>query len=90
MFNQYSVFKINSEIEFNSKAFIAAVQSVHCPIYKKFISILNRPEPTSYQEIPCLPISFFKEHMILNQSKEYKLKFKRKGTTIQKKKLVII
>jgi len=86
MFDHYSVFKINSEIEFNSKALeLYKVQSVHCSIYKKFISIINRPEPTSYQEIPCLPISFFKEHKILNQSKEYKLKFKSSGTSMQKR-----
>ena len=86
MFDHYSVFKINSEIEFNSKALeLYKFQSVHCPIYKKFISIINRPEPKSYQEIPCLPISFFKEHMILNQIKEVKLKFKSSGTTEQKR-----
>ena len=86
MFDHYSVFKINSEAEFNSKALeLYKIQSVHCPIYKKFISIINRPEPKSYQEIPCLPISFFKEHTILNQNKEYRLKFKSSGTTEQKR-----
>ena len=60
MFDHYSVFKINSEVEFNSKALeLYKIQSVQCPIYKKFISIINRPEPKSYQEIPFLPISFF-------------------------------
>ncbi len=62
MFDHYSVFNINSEAEFDSKALeLYKVQSVHCPIYKKFISIINRPEPKyASRNTPVFPFLFLK------------------------------
>jgi phenylacetate-coenzyme A ligase PaaK-like adenylate-forming protein len=55
-------------------------QKNHCEIYRDFISTLGTNEPMIIQEIPFLPISFFKTHRVSCSSKE-ELLFKSSGTT---------
>ena len=55
------------------------------PIYRKYAQLLSRtPENVrSLQEIPFLPISFFKSHQILHQNLSAKDYFASSGTTGQ-------
>lgn len=55
------------------------------PIYRKYAQLLSRtPENVrSLQEIPFLPISFFKSHQILHQNLSAKGYFASSGTTGQ-------
>jgi phenylacetate-coenzyme A ligase PaaK-like adenylate-forming protein len=41
-------------------------QKTHCKVYGDYVRLLNRPVPTSLNEIPFLPIDFFKQHSILS------------------------
>lgn len=43
-------------------------QKTHCMVYGDYVRILNRPEPISLNEIPFLPIEFFKQHSILSDT----------------------
>ena len=43
-------------------------QKTHCKIYGEYVRLLNRPDPISLNEIPFLPIEFFKQHAILSDA----------------------
>ena len=43
-------------------------QIKHCKMYDEYVRLLNRPVPTSLNEIPFLPIDFFKQHAILSDA----------------------
>ena len=43
-------------------------QKTHCKVYRDYVRLLNRPEPISLNEIPFLPIEFFKQHSILSDT----------------------
>ena len=43
-------------------------QIKHCKIYGDYVRLLNRPDPKSLNEIPFLPIEFFKQHAILSDT----------------------
>jgi hypothetical protein len=83
--NINSIFKINSEEEFNKKALeIFRFQAKNNKVYKKFISLLNLniDNVNQVEEIPYLPISFFKsEEVVIHNS--YQKVFKSSGTTGQ-------
>lgn len=55
-------------------------QQQNCPIYSAYIKQLNWPHPNSIQQIPFLPIEFFKTSQVLDQSKSAELVFKSSGT----------
>jgi phenylacetate-coenzyme A ligase PaaK-like adenylate-forming protein len=40
----------------------------HCKMYGEYVRLLNRPDPMSLNEIPFLPIEFFKQHAILSDT----------------------
>ena len=41
-------------------------QKTHCKVYGDYVRLLNRADPISLNEIPFLPIEFFKQHSILS------------------------
>ena len=43
-------------------------QKTHCKVYGDYVRLLNRADPISLNEIPFLPIEFFKQHSILSDT----------------------
>lgn len=83
--NINSIFKINSEEEFNKKALnIFRFQAKNNRVYKEFISLLNLNVNNirKVEEIPYLPISFFKTKEVIIHNSHQKV-FKSSGTTGQ-------
>lgn len=52
-------------------------------IYRKFVDLLKIKEPSKLEEIPFLPIEFFKSHKLISQEKESQITFLSSGTTGQ-------
>ncbi len=78
-----SIFTINSENEFVSKTFeIFYYQYQQLPLYRDFCDLLKRTPANvnSLEDIPFLPIRFFRTHQILTTS-TYQLYFESSGTT---------
>lgn len=80
------VFSINNEADFNDLAVaIFQQQAVQCQVYSDYIHHL-KVIPTNishYQQIPFLPISFFKSHAVLSTSQKPEIVFSSSGTTGQ-------
>jgi hypothetical protein len=56
-------------------------QKTHCKVYGDYVRLLNRAEPISLNEIPFLPIDFFKQHSILSDTFDHAAAiFKSSGT----------
>lgn len=76
------IFAIQNEADFLRVALeVYHFQKKHVPIYKQFVEQLNRPIPTQLEEIPFLPISFFKTTEIRSGLKPIEALFKSSGTT---------
>lgn len=74
------IFERDSALTFEEKALaVYRYQKEHCRVYKEYIDLLHLKEPTSIQEIPFLPIEFFKTRKILS-SPSYAKIFKSSGT----------
>jgi phenylacetate-coenzyme A ligase PaaK-like adenylate-forming protein len=58
-------------------------QYENCYVYKEFCNHLGITHPTRLEEIPFLPISFFKSQEIIAQGLNPELTFKSSGTTGQ-------
>ena len=82
--NKQKVFSIKSEQQFNEVALkVFRRQAENCIIYKEFIAGLNI-EPAKVQaidQIPFLPIEFFKTHAILSSADHVEVVFTSSGTT---------
>ena len=77
-----SIFSIKDEVVFEKKALeVFHFQRDNCLVYKEYIRILNKPEPTCIEEIPFLPISFFRTRKIITHDKKTEIIFKSSGTT---------
>ncbi len=77
-------FRNFTEDKFEEKALeIFAYQSKVIPIYKEYINRLGIDASSikSIDQIPFLPISFFKTHEVFDSSKEKKFTFTSSGTT---------
>ena len=76
------IFSITNSAEFTKKALeIFDFQSSNCEVYKKYLQAVNRPKPTKIDEIPFLPIEFFKKHDIVSRNiKNGDLYFLSSGT----------
>lgn len=76
------IFQINNEEQFNQIALkVFDYQQKNNPVYKEFVYQLNKPKPSHYQEIPFLPISFFKTHEVRCHSvNQPETLFKSSGT----------
>jgi len=78
------VFSISSNEQFNTAALqIFQYQAHHCDVYRKFISGLNiNPlNVKSVQQIPFLPIEFFKAHKVISTNDAVQVTFTSSGTT---------
>lgn len=65
MLDYSSIFDIQSSDEFEKIAFnVFDYQADNCLIYKDFIASLGKPRPTKLEDIPFLPIDFFKTHSV--------------------------
>lgn len=83
-FDIQSIFKINSDQAFNEKALeIFYWQAENSPVYKEYISSLNITPSniTNIEQIPFLPIQFFKSQEVITESKVPQTCFKSSGTT---------
>lgn len=83
-FNISEVFKINSNNEFNEISLhIFQFQAIHNPVYREFLSHLNiNPKHIKrIEDIPFLPIEFFKTHRVYCGVNEVEKIFKSSGTT---------
>jgi len=77
-----SIFLIENELDFEKKALeVFQFQRENCSVYKEYVSILNKPDPTCIEEIPFLPISFFRSQKIIANEKKAEIIFKSSGTT---------
>jgi len=79
-----SVFKINNGEQFDREALkVFDFQSRENPIYKEFLSLLNISPMNirKIEEIPFLPIQFFKSHRIVSNHKKEETVFLSSGTT---------
>lgn len=75
------IFSVRNAGEFEAVALeIFTFQFAHVPIYREFANHLGRTQPQSLEEIPFLPIEFFKNHRILAEGYTPQLEFKSSGT----------
>lgn len=82
--DQQQIFSIIDQQEFESAALSAfQFQAVNCAVYKAFIEGLhvNPEEVKSIDQIPFLPIEFFKSHQILSEDIPAEVIFSSSGTT---------
>jgi phenylacetate-coenzyme A ligase PaaK-like adenylate-forming protein len=78
------IFSIKNEQQFNATALqVFRRQAENCIIYKEFIRGLNidPAKVHSINEIPFLPIEFFKTHAIISSADHVKVVFTSSGTT---------
>lgn len=74
------VFEKHNQYSFEEKALLVYdYQSKNCQIYSEYIKLLNAPKPRSIEQIPFLPIEFFKTKKIISTEKFSKV-FKSSGT----------
>ncbi|MFM8595703.1 MAG: acyl transferase [Flavobacteriales bacterium] len=60
-------------------------QFQHIAIYRAYVEMLGIPKPSTLQEIPFLPISFFKSHYVLAEGVKAQQVFLSSGTTLQQR-----
>jgi len=67
------IFEIESDADFEKIALeVFAFQYENCAIYKQYVDLLNRKLPSCIDEIPFLPIEFFKSQEVLSVPKSGK------------------
>ncbi len=75
------IFSVTTQEDFERVALeVYYYQIENCKVYRDFVNQLNWPAPTCIQEIPFLPIEFFKTHTLLSESKKTEIIFKSSGT----------
>ncbi|MBO9672993.1 MAG: acyl transferase [Sphingobacteriaceae bacterium] len=78
------IFYIKSASEFNSIALsIFKLQVQNCNVYREYIFHLgvDTDKITKVEQIPFLPISFFKSHQVLSSNDPVEVTFSSSGTT---------
>ena len=79
-----SIFDINSEVAFTEKALeLFKFQFEENPVYRSFCDLLYK-HPSDVQkleDIPFLPIEFFKTHKVITSKKDIQQTFTSSGTT---------
>lgn len=61
------IFEIATDEDFERVALeVFAFQHENCVIYRKYVDLLDRKSPTCIEEIPFLPIEFFKSQEVLS------------------------
>lgn len=75
------IFKISSEDQFNEVALkVFDYQYQNCEVYQSFCDALGRTRPSTYNDIPFLPIEFFKTEKVISTNLDCELTFKSSGT----------
>ncbi len=70
MFFESKIFNIQSEAEFQDLALeLFHFQKSNCSVYGNYVHLIGRENPRSIEEIPFLPIQFFKTHEVLSKPK---------------------
>ena len=84
MKHKNSIFNIQSETDFKATALeVFKFQFEHNALYRSFCDLLYKhpSDVTSLEQIPFLPIEFFKTHTIISTNKPTKATFTSSGTT---------
>ena len=78
------IFSISSTSEFKQLALrVFLYQAENNPVYREYLQILGTDvsKITSLEQIPFLPIEFFKSHQVISTNKEAQAIFTSSGTT---------
>jgi phenylacetate-coenzyme A ligase PaaK-like adenylate-forming protein len=84
MISAQQIFSVRSERDFNDAVLeVFAYQAKHCSVYSNYIKMLgiSAEKIKSLNEIPFLPIEFFKTHEVLSNGKKSEIIFESSGTT---------
>jgi len=84
MIDQNEIFNIKTEAEFNALALrVFKFQFENNPVYRSFCDLLYKhpSDIIKIEDIPFLPIQFFKSHQVLSSSEDIKKTFTSSGTT---------
>lgn len=84
MINIKDIFKISSEDDFNSVALhVFKFQFENNPVYRSFCDLLYKhpSDVKHFEDIPFLPIQFFKSHQVLSSNLPIEATFSSSGTT---------
>jgi len=75
------IFSIQSDQDFERVALeVYNFQKENCAVYGEYVQSLGKPTPSKIEEIPFLPISFFKSHKVVCSGKKEQVLFKSSGT----------
>ena len=80
------IFTINDQKTFREIALkVFLYQARHTPVYGEYLNKLkiDPMQITSLEEIPFLPVEFFKTHRVLDVGKKAEIQFESSGTTAQ-------
>jgi phenylacetate-coenzyme A ligase PaaK-like adenylate-forming protein len=78
-----SIFKINDENTFKAAALeVFHFQAKHTPVYRDYLAALkiDISQIKETEDIPFLPIEFFKSHAVIEEGKQAELVFESSGT----------
>lgn len=76
------IFEIQTDNSFEKVALkVFAFQRDNCAVYRAFVEMLNIQNPSTLEEIPFMPISFFKSHEVRSGTRDVETIFKSSGTT---------
>ncbi|MDY0905746.1 acyl transferase [Pedobacter sp. CFBP9032] len=79
-----NIFSVNDEKAFQAQALATfKFQAVNCQVYKEYIYHLkiDLNQVLDIEQIPFLPIGFFKTHSVLSSQKPIEITFSSSGTT---------
>ncbi len=79
-----NIFKISDEKTFRATALeVFYYQAKHTPVYRDYLAVLgtDSSQINEAEEIPFLPIEFFKSHTVLGEGKTAEVVFESSGTT---------
>jgi len=82
--SELDIFSIQNAEQFNTRALeVFRNQAVNCMVYKAYIQHLkvNPNDIKQIEQIPFLPISFFKTHSVLSSTQPIEVTFGSSGTT---------
>src|ERR1700710_1118825 len=82
--HRQTIFSINHNDQFDMVALqIFQHQAQHCTVYKEFIAGLkiNPANVKTIEQIPFLPIEFFKTHSVISTNDPVQVTFTSSGTT---------
>ncbi|WP_223032649.1 LuxE/PaaK family acyltransferase [Hanstruepera marina] len=86
MISNQDIFSIQNEEDFNTLALkVFRYQFENNKVYRSFCDLINRhhSDVTKLEDVPFLPISFFKSHEVLSTRNSFEKTFTSSGTTGQ-------